>query len=89
MDRYFTSDSIAEWGIDQKFTIVGTMLQDRKDIPKEMKSLKDREEKSTIFAHHSKKNIMMVSYIDKKKLGKKKKPCLTTMHDQVKVTNDE
>ena len=89
MDRYFTFVSLAEWGIGQKFTIVGTMRHDRKDIPKEMKSLKDREEKSTIFAHPSEKNIMMVSYIDKKKSGKKNIICLTTMHDRVKVMNDQ
>ena len=89
MDRYFTSVSLAEWGIGQKFTIVGTMQHDRKSIPKEVKSLKDREEKSTIFAHHSEKNIMMLSCIDKKKSGKKNIICLTTMHDRVKVTNDQ
>ena len=87
MDRYFTCASLAEWGIDQKFTIVDTMRHDRKGIPKEMKSLKDREEKSTIFAHHSEKNTMMLSY--KKKLEKKNIICLTTMHDRVKVTKDQ
>ena len=89
MDRYFTSVSLAEWGIYQKFTIVGTMWHDRKGIPKEMKSLKDREEKSTIFARHSEKNIMTLLYIDKKKSGKKNIICLTSMHDRVKVTNDQ
>ena len=43
MDRYFTAVSIAEWEINQKFTIVDTMRHDRKSIPKERKSLKDRE----------------------------------------------
>ena len=89
MGRYFTSFSLAEWGIDQKFTIMGTMRHDPKSIPKEIKSLKDREKKSTIFAHHSEKNIMMILYIDKKKLGKKNIICLTTIHDRVKVTNDQ
>ena len=41
MDRCFTSVSLAEWSIDQKFTIVGTMWHDRKGIPEEMKPLKD------------------------------------------------
>ena len=88
MDRYFTSVSLAEWGIDRKFTVMGTMRYDRKGIPKEMKSLKDREEKSIIFAH-SQKNIMMVTYIDKKKLEKTNIICLTAMHDRVQVTNDQ
>ena len=65
------------------------MQHDHEGIPKEMKSLKDREEKSTIFAHHSEKNIMMVLYIDKKKSGKKNIICFTTMYDRVKITNDQ
>ena len=89
MDRYFTSVSLADWAIDKKFTIVGTMRHDRKGIPKEMKDLNGREEKSTISAHHSEKNMMLVSYIDKKKSGKKNIISLTTMHDKVKVTNDQ
>ena len=52
-----------------------------------MKSLKHREEKSTIFAHRSKKNIMMLWYIDKEKSGKKKIICFITRHGQVEVTN--
>ena len=43
MDMYFTSVSLTEWSIDQKFTIVGTMQHDHKGIPKEMKSMKHRE----------------------------------------------
>ena len=81
VDRYFTSVSLAEWGINHKFTIVGTMQHDREGIPKEMKSLKDREEKSTIFAHPSEKNIMMVLYIDKKirerRTSSASPPCMT------------
>ena len=89
MDRYLNSVSLAVWGIDQKFTFAGTMRHDRRDIPKEIKILKDTEEKSTIFAHRSEKNTMMVSYIDKKKSEKKNVICLTTMHKRVKVTNDQ
>ena len=55
MDRYFTSITLAQWALDKKFTIVATMRHDRKGILKEMKSLNDREEKSTIYAHHSNK----------------------------------
>ena len=87
MNRYFSSLSLAEWGINQKFTTIGTMQHDHKAIPKEIKSLK--EKKSNIYAHYSEKNIMMVSYIDKKKSGKKNIVCLTTMHDRVKVANDQ
>ena len=41
MDRYFTSVTLAEWAIENKFTIVGTMRQDRKGISKQLKAIKD------------------------------------------------
>ena len=40
---------------------------DRKGILKEIKSLEHREEKSTMYAYVEEENIMLVSYIDKKK----------------------
>ena len=89
MDRYFTSVSLAEWALEKKFTIVGTMRHDRKGIPKELKAVNEREEKSVLYVHHEEKNVMLVSYIDKKKSGKKNVIVLTTMHDKVKVTKDQ
>ena len=84
MDRYF-----AEWALDCNFTIVGTMRNDRKGIPKELKVMKNRDERSVLYVHHGEKNIMLVSYIDKKKSGKKNIIGLTTLHDTVKVSNDK
>ena len=84
MDRYF-----AEWALDCNFTIVGTMRNDRKGIPKELKVMKNRDERSVLYVHHGERNIMLVSYIDKKKSGKKNIIGLTTLHDTVKVSNDK
>ena len=70
MNRYFTSAFLAEWALQKKFTIVGTMRHDRKGIPKEMKAIGNREEKSVLYVYHKEKNIMLASYIDKKKSGK-------------------
>ena len=89
LDQYFTFMSLAEWALEKKFTIVGTMRHDRKGIPKESKSVNDREEKSVLYVYHEEKNVMLVSYIDKKKSGKKTVIVFTTMHDKVKVTNDQ
>ena len=89
MDRYFTSIFLAEWASQRKFTIVGTMRHDRKDIPKEVKVIGNREEKSVLYVYRKEKNIMLASYIDKKKSGKKNVIVLSTMHDSVKVTNDQ
>ena len=47
MDQYFTSVTIAWWATDHKFTIVGTMKHNRKEIPKEFKMVDGREKLST------------------------------------------
>ena len=72
MDRYFTSVSLAKWALDeQSIAIVGTMRHDRKGIPKELKMLDGREEKSAMYVYSEDDLIMLVSYVDKKKSGKK------------------
>ena len=85
MDRYFTSVSLAAWALENKFTIAGTMRHDRKEILKEVKVLNDREEMSVLHVYHEEKKIMLVSYIDKKKSGKKNVIILSTMHENVRV----
>ena len=59
------------------------------EISKELKSVNDREEKSVLYVSLEEKNVMLVSYLDKKKLGKKNVIILTTMHNKVKVINDQ
>ena len=78
--------SLAAWALENKFTIAGTMRHDRKEILKEVKVLNDREEMSVLHVYHEEKKIMLVSYIDKKKSGKKNVIILSTMHENVKVT---
>ena len=65
------------------------MRHDRKGIPKEVKAIGNREEKSVLYVYHKEKNIMLAFYIDKKKLGKNNVIVLSTMHDSVKETNDQ
>ena len=59
MDRYFTSVKLAEWALDRNFTVVGTMRRDRKGIPKELKVMKNRDERSILYVHHGEK----ISYL--------------------------
>ena len=54
-----------------------------------MKGLADREEKSTEFCYSEDEKTMLLSYIDKKKKGKKNILALTIMHNQVKLSVDE
>ena len=90
MDRYFTSVSVAEWATSKGFTIVGTMRPDRTNIPKSLKEIGAREEKSTLYLHsNDQDNMMLVSYIDKKKSGEKNVTLLTTMHDKVRVSRHQ
>ena len=54
-----------------------------------MKRVTDREEKSTAFCYSGDEKTMLLSYIDKKKKGKKNILALTTTHNQVKLSVDE
>ena len=89
MDRYFTSVTIAQWALENKITIVGTMRLDRKGIPKEMKSLENREERSVLYVFGSDEKILLVLYIDKNKCGKGNVVVVRTLHDEVRVTKDD
>ena len=88
-DRYFTSFTPAEWALDRNFTIAGTMRHDRKGISKELKIMKNRDERPALYVHHGEKIIMLVSYDDKKKSGNRNIIDLTTLHDTVKVSNNK
>ena len=89
LDRYFTSVTLAEWCLERNITIVGTIKSDRKGIPKEMKEVADREEKSPAFCCSENEKTMLLSYTDKKKKGKKNILALTTIHNQVKLSVDK
>ena len=73
--------------IEHHLTITGTMHLYCKSVPKEMKLLSGREQKFTLHAYHNKNHMMMLSCINKKKLGKKDIVVLTTLHYKVKVTS--
>ena len=45
------------------------MKHKRKGIPKEMKPVGDREERSVMHVYNTKEKIKLVLYIDKKKSG--------------------
>ena len=85
MDRYFTSVTIVQWTLEKKITRVGTMRLDCKDI----KSLKNREERSILHVFDSDEKILLVSYIDEKRSGKRNVVVLSTLYDEVRVTKNE
>ena len=89
VDCYFTSITLADWARSHNFSIVGNMCLDRKGIPKEIKTLNGRQEKSTLYAHQKDGEAMLVFYVDKKKSGKRNVVSLTAMHNSVSVTKDQ
>ena len=89
VDRYFTSITLADWATSHNFSIVGTMRLDRNGIPKEIKTLDGRQEKSTLYAYQKDGEAMLVFYVDKEKSGKRNVVVLTTMHNSVSVTKDQ
>ena len=52
--------SLAKWALKKKFTIVDTMRHDQKGVPKELKFINDREEKSILYVNHEEENMMIV-----------------------------
>ena len=65
------------------------MQLDQKGIPPQIKKVDNCNKKSTFFDYNENDDHISVSYIDKKKGGKKNVVVLTPMHDKVKVTKDE
>ena len=89
LDHNFTLASLTTWALEKNITTVVTMKHDRKRIPIELKPVADMEERSVMHVYNTKEKIMLVSYIDKKKSGKKNVTALSTMHDNVKITKDQ
>jgi len=76
--RLYTDVTLAEeLESDYGLTIVGTVMQCRKHLPRELLDISHREPMSSLFAYSS--PVTMVSYVPK---GKKKKNVLllSTMH---------
>ena len=87
LDRYFTSLSIAEWLQERNISVTGTLRKDRIGLPQEMKTEAGRTEKSTKWCYNG--NMMLVSYADKKKKGRKVVLLFSTTHDEIHVSRDE
>ena len=56
---------------EKKVTIVETMQLDCSSIPNEIRSIKNRKKNSTIFAYAKNDHLVVVSYTDKGRSGKK------------------
>ena len=89
MDRYFTRVTIAHYLKEKKMTLVGTMRGNRKGIPKELVEMQNRDDKDIKFVYANEDDMMLTSYVVKKKSGKRNILLLSTMHDNVRCSRDE
>ena len=89
MDRYFTSVTIAHYLKEKKMTLVGTMRANRTGIPKELVDMQNRDNKDIKFVYAKEDDMMLTSYVVKKKSGNRNILLLSTMHDDVKCGRDE
>ena len=84
---HFTSTSVADWCLQKKITITGTMRKDHVRIPHEIKLEARREASSTIWTYSGKK--MLISYADKKKTNTQIVLVLTTMYDEMRLSSGQ
>ena len=91
MNRLYNSISLANWLLTRNITCVGTLNNNRIDIPGELMDAKKRDVFS-ITLHYEKddKNIALCTYTVKtKSSGKKNVKLLSTMRPLPGITKDD
>ena len=66
-DNFFSSVDLANQLKNKKLTLVGTMKQNKREIPQEFKPARQRDENSSIFGFT--KDLTFVSYVPKKNIS--------------------
>ena len=67
IDRYYTSIPLSEWLYRKNITCIGTLNSNRKELPKEIKETKGREENSWISCQSNKGKVTLNLYVMKTK----------------------
>ena len=78
MDRLCTSIPTTRWLLDLNVTVIGALQHNRSGIPKEIKSVNNRDDLSAIV-YWADDNLNLSSYLVKTKSGKKNVLLLSTM----------
>ena len=63
-DNYFTSYDLAQKLLSRRITLLGTIRQNRKEVPRSLRATKDKEPYSTI--HRFNGRVQLTSYVPKK-----------------------
>ncbi|CAM4802175.1 unnamed protein product [Rotaria magnacalcarata] len=83
-DNYFTSAELAKDLLGLNTTLVGTMRRNKKEIPRELQSYRQRPEQSSIFCFD--RQLTLVSYVPKKGHAV---ILLSSMHHDKAVNNEQ
>jgi len=82
-DNFFTSVDLANQLKNKKLTLVGTMKQNKTEIPQEFKPARQRDVNSSIFEFT--KDLTLVSYVPKKN---KSVVLLSSLHHDSAICSD-
>ena len=88
MDRLYTNLEIADWLFRKSIATIGTMQHNRVGIPKELKTVENKEELSSGIFWEVGGAKRFVSYTVKTSKGKKNVIMLTTAERLLGVTMD-
>lgn len=91
MDRLYTNIELCEWFLKKNITVLGTIMANRKGIPREMSSIQNREEFSyRVMWENTNKKLSLHSYVvNTKSKGKKNVLALTTLCPLIATTVDD
>ena len=91
MDRLYTSLELSEWLLEKKITTVGTIMSNKKGIPKEIKTTENREKNSyEVYWLKNNPKISLHSYvIESKSRGKTNVLVLSSMPAILGTTRDD
>ena len=83
-DRLYTSIPLVKWLLQQGITSIGTLMTNRRGIPKEIKSISGEEFTYNVFWEQQKKKLNLHSYLVKtKSSGMRNVLVLSTMQPRL------
>ena len=89
MDRLYTSFEVADWLLERKITMAGTIQSNRVGIPSAVKAVDERELNSYDLYWRNDGKCNLSSYVVKTSKGKKNVLLLSTVEPLLGVTKDD
>ena len=89
MERLYTSFEVADWFLQQKITMVGTIQANRVGIPAELKTVNNRDMNSYALYWRKDGKCNISSYVVKTSKGKKNVMVVSTVEPILGITKDD